>query len=51
MTPAGGQPVTSPDVDATSALEAGEEEDEVAAIELQELISHLDIDDIIKNLL
>jgi len=28
-----------------------EEEDEVAAIELQELIRHLDVDDIIKNLL
>jgi len=51
MTPDGGQPVISPDVDASAALEAGEEEDEVAAIELQELISHLDIDDIIKNLL
>jgi hypothetical protein len=49
MTPSGA-PALSPDVDIDAAL-AGEEEDDIANIELQEVIKLLNIEDIIENLL
>jgi hypothetical protein len=45
-----GGPGTAGEMDAEPALEPGDEED-IANIELQEVIKHLNIEDIIKNLL